>query len=141
MVPELHASVDMRLFLTLVLERGRDIEVLGAEEYELVVFLKKLGTVKVEATVVALLVEIHGTDLQLDVFEVGRDIDDEIIRAHITKQTDEAPFIKLHQLLGDSHRFESFAVEPFVDEYVAGNSHNMFFSQCVMKGEVVHSVW
>ena len=82
----------------------------GAEEDQLVVLLEKLRSIEVEPTIVALLVEIHRTDLQLNVFKVGCDIDDEVIGPHVTQQTDETALVELYQLLGNTDRFEPFAV-------------------------------
>ena len=140
MVSQLHTSVDMGLLLALVLKRSCDVEVLGAEEYQLVILLKELGAIKVEATVVALLIKVHGTNLQLDVFKVRSDIHNEVVSSHVAKQTYETTLVKLHQFFGNPDRLQPLTVEPLIDKHISWNPHDVFFSQSVMVGEVVHAI-
>ena len=93
-----------RLFLALVLVGSFGAKVLGAEKREFGVFLKKLREVKIFPAVVTLLVEIHGADAHLPVVKVGRELNHEIVAAHVTEQSDKTALVKFHELFGDPDR-------------------------------------
>ena len=101
---EIAALEHERLFLALILQRGLKAEVFEAVKGECAVFLEELRQVEVLPSVVGLLVEIHGPDADLRILEIGHDDHDEIVRAHVAEQADEAALVEFHQLLGDPDR-------------------------------------
>ncbi len=107
------------MFLALILFGCLGIDVTGTEFYQRIVLLEELRQVEVLSTVVGLLVEIHRTDTDLRFLEIRSDAYHEIVGSHVPKEPNEAAFIELDQLFGDTDRFEPRALHPIVDKPIA----------------------
>ena len=134
------SAVDERLFFAPVLGGGGGVDVLGAELGEGAVLLEGARQIEAEASVVALLVEVHGAHADGGRVEVRRDGDDEVIGAHVAEEADEAAFLELDQLLGEADRMVTVGVEPLLGEDVARDARDVFLDQGLAPGEVEHAV-
>ncbi len=132
--------MDQRLFFAAVLDGGSGVDVLGAELGEGAVFLKGAREVEAEASVVALLVEVHSTHPDGGRVEVRGHGDNEVIGAHVAEEAHEAAFLELDELLGESHRVVPVGGEPLFGENIAGNTRDMLLDQGRFPGEVEHAV-
>ncbi len=88
-------------FFRLVLFDGIFVEMVEAEFDEGPVLFEELRDVEILPAFIGLLIEIDGPDPVLIVFDIGGDIDDEVIGAHVAQQTDKAAFVEFDELFGE----------------------------------------
>ena len=103
-------------------------------------FEKGLGQIHFLVALVALLIEVDSPHPVLRVLEIGRDVDDIVITAHVAEESHEAAFIELHELLGNPYRICLGTFEVFADEGVARHSGDVLFNESVPVDEIVDPV-
>ena len=81
------------------------------------------------------MIEVNGPDAVLIIFDVGGNVHDKIIGAHVAQQADEAAFVEFYKLFGEPDLIGLGIIEEAADEHVARDSRDMFFHQGVVMGE------
>lgn len=103
-------------FLRLVLFDGIFVKVPEAEFDKGPVLFEELGDIEIFSTLIGLLVEVDGADPVLIIFDIGGDIDDEIVGAHISEETHETAFVKLDEFFGEADLIGLGVVDEVLDE-------------------------
>lgn len=134
------AAGDEAAFFVLILVHGGQVQELAAEPDDGVVFLEELREVDAAAAFVTLLIEVNGADAILDVFEVGGDVDDVVVAAHVAEEAEEAAFAEFDELFGDADSVHIGAIQVVANEDVAGDAGDVLLHQGVALGEVVDAV-
>ena len=127
-------------FFGLVLLDRIFIEMLQAEFDKGPVLFEELRNIQVLSAFIGLLIEVDGPYPVLIVFDVGGDVDDEIIGSHIAEQTDKAAFIEFDEFFGQADLVGQGIVHEIFDEEVAGDAGNMFFDEGIQMGEIRYAV-
>ena len=116
------------------------VDMANAKSDKRIVLLEELGKIEVLATIIGLLVEVHGPNANLSLLKIGGYIHDEIIGTHISEESHKTTFIKLDELLGYPDGFQLIAFKPMLDEHVSRKPDDMLFDQCILVCEKVHSI-
>ena len=107
---------------------------------EYLIFFEELRQIDVLTAFITLLVEINGSDPELDVVEVLGDVEYEVVAAHIAQQAHETTFVELHEFFRDPSGVEFWALQMALSEHIAGDPGNMFFDECLPVCQVVYAV-